>query len=74
LRANEHPFGTTNVFPMMPYDTGYTRGHLVVATLKHTFNKYMSGHLWAEYFHPEDYYAADADEAVFLRWQLMFKF
>ena len=34
----------------------------------------VSGHLWAEYFHPGSYYDSEADDAVFLRWQLVFKF
>jgi hypothetical protein len=70
LRANEH----RNVVPAYPFGDGYTRGHLLVAKLTHTWSKWVSGHVWAEYFHPEDFYTADTDEAMFLRWQLMFKF
>lgn len=70
VRANEN----FNVPTMPIFDTGYTRGHLLMARLSHTFNKYISGHLWAEYFHPESFYIDDTDEALFLRWQLMFKF
>ncbi len=70
VRANEHAplAGTT------PFGTGYNRGHLLVGKVSHDFSKRVSGHLWAEYFHPEDFYSADTDEALFLRWQLMFKF
>ncbi len=70
VRANENfPWPARPIF-----DTGYNRGHLLVARLTHTFNDCVSGHLWAEYFHPEDFYIADTDEAIFLRWELLFKF
>lgn len=70
LRANENvPLGGGPIF-----SNGLKRGHLLTAVLTHQFSKYLSGHLWAEYFHPEDFYIDDTDEAFFLRWQVTFKF
>jgi len=74
LLANEHTFGKTYTFPAGPYDSGNTRGHLIASKATYDFNKNVSAHLWAEYFTPGDYYDSEADDAVFLRWQLMFKF
>ena len=48
-------------------------GSLFVAKLLYDFNAHVSGHLWAEYFIPGDYYASHAANAVFLRWEIMFK-
>lgn len=70
LWANEHTLG--KVPP--PYDNGMSRGQHAAGKLTYEFNKYVSGHLLAEYFHPETYYDSDRDDALFLRWQLMFKF
>ncbi|MFH2068210.1 MAG: alginate export family protein [Candidatus Omnitrophota bacterium] len=53
---------------------GKERGHLYQATLGYAFNKNIDGLLLAEYFLPGDFYDKTADEAVFLRWQLQFKF
>ncbi len=69
LRANEPAAALAPVF-----GSGLKRGHLVTAVLRHQFSQHLSGHLWAEYFHPEDFYTAGADEAIFLRWQLTLKF
>ncbi len=74
LRANEHTFGTTYTFPTGPYDSGDTRGHLLTSKLTYVFNQYVSGHLHLEYFTPESYYDSEADDAIFGRWQLEFKF
>ncbi len=74
LLGNENTMGKTFAPPFSPYDDGGTRGQLVVAKYTHTFNQYMSGHLWAEYFHPESFYDDETDDAVFLRWQVMFQF
>ena len=35
---------------------GDIRGHLFTGVLKYQFNRYMAGHLWAEYFIPGNYY------------------
>ncbi len=54
---------------------GYFRGHLFTGVAKYKFNRYMSGHLWGEYFIPGDYYASNRDDnAIFLRAELMFTF
>ena len=50
------------------------RGHIVTAMLSHTFTKQIDGYLQAEYFIPGDFYSDDAEDAIFLRWQLQFKF
>jgi hypothetical protein len=56
-------------------DDGCIRGHLMTAVAKYKFNKYVSGHLWGEYFVPGDYYTAPKDDsAVYLRAELMFTF
>jgi len=75
ILGDYHSF-TTGVFTgdTVAFAGGNTRGHLVVAKILYDFNKYVSGHLWAEYFIPGSYYASGADNAVFLRWELMFKF
>ena len=70
LRANECLNGVNPIF-----GTGKERGHMPQIILKHKFNKNVSGHLWCEYFIPGDFYAsANQDAALFLRWQLYFKF
>ena len=70
LRANENTYASKAAFS----DSGKERGHNFQIILKHRFNKNLSGHLWLEYFHPEDYYVNTADDALFFRWQLIYKF
>ena len=54
---------------------GYFRGQLITAVAKYKFNRYVSGHLWAEYLIPGDYYNEDnRDNAVFLRAELNLTF
>ena len=59
------------------------RGHLFTAVLQHKFNRFLAGHLWAEYFIPGGYYddpggikALDTreDPAAYLRGELVFSF
>lgn len=70
LRANECLNGVAPFF-----GTGKERGHMPQIILKHKFNKNISGHLWCEYFIPGDFYApGNQDAALFLRWQMVFKF
>lgn len=70
LRANKSLNGVAPFF-----GDGKNRGHMPQIILKHKFNKNVSGHLWCEYFIPGDFYASNnQDPALFLRWQLMFKF
>jgi hypothetical protein len=74
LLANERNLNNT-VKAGTTYGSGYIRGNLFVAKLLYDFNAHMSGHLWAEYFVPADFYSSvTRDNAVFLRWELMFKF
>jgi len=69
LRANECLNGIGS------FGTGKERGHMPQIILKHKFNKNISGHLWCEYFIPGDFYASNnQDPALFLRWQMMFRF
>jgi hypothetical protein len=50
------------------------RGHVGTFMLSHTFTKQLDGYLQAEYFAPGDFYADKADDSIFLRWQLQYKF
>jgi len=68
LFSDDNSYGTAP-----PYNTGSGRGYLVNSVLKYKFNKWLSGHLLAEYFIPGSFYDDDADEAFFLRWQLEVK-
>jgi hypothetical protein len=77
MLANEHTDGVNLVIPggnaTTGYGSGYVRGHLFVAKLLYDFNSHVSGHLWLEYFIPGDFYASNASNAIFFRWELMFK-
>ena len=56
-------------------DHGNYRGQLFTSVLRYKFNKYLAGHLWAEYLLPGDYYKSPADSnAVYLRAELVFGF
>ncbi|OQX84013.1 MAG: hypothetical protein B6D53_00935 [Candidatus Omnitrophica bacterium 4484_49] len=70
LRANENTYASQPAFS----NDGKERGHILQLIWKHTFNKNLSGHIQIEYFHPGDYYVDTADDALFLRWQLLYKF
>ena len=72
LFANERNLNNT-VKAGTTYGHGYIRGSLLVAKLLYNFNSHVSGHLWAEYFVPADFYSSMSDGAVFLRWELVFK-
>ncbi len=50
------------------------RGDIVTAVLSHTFTKQLDGLLQFEYFAPGDFYENNAEDAIFLRGQLTFKF
>ena len=69
LGAPEHPFGRA-----APFSRGHDRGQLVQGKFMYDFNKYVSANLIAEYFHPEGYYDDITDNALLLRWELVFKF
>jgi hypothetical protein len=54
---------------------GCFRGHLFSAIMRYKINRYMSGHLWSEYFVPGNFYSdANRDNAVFLRAELVLTF
>ena len=61
----------------VPYPTfsrnGHFRGHYLQAVVKHQFNKYLSGHLWAECVQEDNYYA-QRDLVTFVRCEVMFTF
>lgn len=67
LRANENPSGTV-------FSTGKTRGHLPKAKLSYNFNKNISTYIQLEYFVPGSFYVDAADDALFLRTEMMIKF
>ena len=69
LLANEHTFGRTT-----PYATGTARGSHVEGSLSYNFNRYVAGQILGAWFQPGDYYASSMDDAVYMRWQLIFKF
>lgn len=58
--------------PLFSYDDHF-RGHYLQATLQHTFNKHIKGHLWAEFVWQGDYYARN-DLMTFLRAEVSFSF
>ena len=71
LRANEL------VPASAAYDfsgTGKNRGNLYQAKLDFTINKNVCGYILGELFHPGNFYTQDADNALFVRTQLEFKF
>ena len=74
LLANEHTFGETFLSTKAPYSSGSCRGQLIAAELANKFSDRLVGKLRAEYFHPGSYYTEATDDAVFLRWELVFKF
>ncbi len=54
---------------------GMFRGHLLSSVLKFNITKNLTGHLWAEFFFPGDYYSPDRREmATFFRTQLYYQF
>jgi hypothetical protein len=73
LFAPEDPSRQRDLNPALPgvqnnlfsYD-GNFRGHYLQTVLKHTFNKHLNAHLWAEFVWEGDYYA-QRDMMSFLR-------
>ncbi len=55
------------------FGTGKSRGHLPTAILNHKLTKNLDGMLQFEYFVPGSFYADNADNAIFFRWQLQLK-
>ena len=52
---------------------GNFRGHYLQGVLKYKFNSHVSGHLWAEFLFPGDYYVS-RNVVDFLRAEVMFTF
>lgn len=53
---------------------GDERGHNVQLLTHYVFNQYLSGHILFEWFDPGDFYASGADDALFARFQLLYRF
>ncbi len=71
LRADQ---STQGLNPAMFSNSGKDRGHLPQAMLNHKFTKNIDGYLLAEYFIPKGFYSKDANDALFFRWQLQYRF
>ncbi len=69
LLANHHQFGTTGNF-----GDGLNRGNLFTGKLFYKFTDRLSGHLWAEFLKPGNYYSSKAQDACFLRWEITYEF
>jgi predicted porin len=69
--ANQ-PANTLANFQKM-FGTGHERGHLPTLFLTHKFNKNIDAFFQYEYFIPGNFYADNAKNGQFLRWQLQFK-
>jgi hypothetical protein len=66
LQANEKPASSTG--------TGKNRGHLPQVRFDYKINDNITTYLLAEYMIPGSYYPDDADESLFLRTEISFKF
>lgn len=53
---------------------GKDRGHLEQAKVEYTFTKNLSAYVQGEYFQPREVYSSSADDAVFVRAEVMIKF
>ena len=53
---------------------GTDRGNDIQTISSYEFTKNLSGHYLFEWFDPGNYYKKDADAAIFMRFQLMYKF
>jgi hypothetical protein len=71
LRADQ---STQGLNPAMFSNSGKDRGHLPQAMLNHKFTKNIDGYLLAEYFVPKNFYNSNANNAIFFRWQLQYRF
>ncbi|MDP8246368.1 MAG: alginate export family protein [Candidatus Hinthialibacter antarcticus] len=54
--------------------SGDERGQNIQLLTNYVFTQNISGHILFEWFDPGDYYADGADDAIFTRFQLMYKF
>lgn len=71
LRADQ---STQGLNPAMFSNKGKERGHLPQAMLNHKFTKNIDGYLLGEYFMPKNFYSNAANNALFFRWQLQYRF
>jgi len=55
------------------FGNGYEKGHLPTLFLTHKFNKYIDAIFQYEWLIPGSFYADNARNGQFLRWQLQFK-
>lgn len=55
------------------FDDGKEKGHLPTLFISHKFSKNIDAFFQYEYFIPGDFYADNAKNGQFLRWQLQFK-
>jgi len=71
LRANEqaNPLASYNAM----FSDGYEKGHLPTLLVSHKFSKNIDAYFQYEYFMPGNFYASNAKNGQFLRWQLQFK-
>ncbi|MFA7684096.1 MAG: alginate export family protein [Syntrophales bacterium] len=70
LRAVEK----TNISSPVFSNDSKERGHIGTLLLAHSFTKQIDGFLQIEYFAPGAFYGHDAEDAIFARWQLQFRF
>ncbi len=70
MRANEDTGITGSIFS----NSGKERGHLPQVMLSHKFTKNLDGYILGEYFIPGNFYYDGADNAMFLRTHLQYKF
>jgi len=70
LRANNQVAATKTLFS----GTGKERGHLTQLRLDYAISKNINTYFLAEYFVPGDFYVKSADDALFLRWELTYKY
>lgn len=71
LKADQ---ATSGLSAAMFSNSSKERGHIGTLMLTHAFAKTIDGFLQLEYFSPGDFYKSNAQNAVFARWQLQFKF
>lgn len=64
---------TRALTPGLYSNKGNFRGHFVKAVMKHKFNKWLQGHLWAEFVWQDDYYR-NRDLLSFIRAEIMVTF
>ena len=71
LRSNEKANPLAKQSAM--FSDGNEKGHLPTLLVSHKFSKNIDAYFQYEYFMPGNFYASNAKNAQFLRWQLQFK-